>query len=123
MNEIVTRPWGEFQVIDKGKDFLVKRIYVKPKSRFSLQYHFHRSEIWTVVNGRGLVELYESIKVYNDKNPMMTGLFPGNSITIGVKQIHRMKSYEDGVEFIEVQCGKILEETDICRLEDDWHRI
>ena len=46
------RPWGNFEIISKGKNFLVKKIFVNPKSRLSLQSHKFRSEHWVVVKGK-----------------------------------------------------------------------
>ena len=40
------RPWGEFQVIDSGDGFQVKRIIVLPGKRLSLQSHKFRKEHW-----------------------------------------------------------------------------
>ena len=51
------RPWGSFTVLDEGDGFKVKRIAVHPGQKLSLQYHHHRSEHWTVVQGEATVTL------------------------------------------------------------------
>ena len=33
----------------------LKRIYVKPKERLSLQYHHYRDEVWVIVQGNAIV--------------------------------------------------------------------
>ncbi len=43
------KPWGWYQTMDAGSSYKVKRIFVNPESRFSLQYHNHREEFWTIV--------------------------------------------------------------------------
>tara|TARA_Y200000002_G_scaffold280723_1_gene234821 strand:+ start:78 stop:386 length:309 start_codon:yes stop_codon:yes gene_type:complete len=43
------RPWGTYEVLLDKPDHKVKEIYLKPKHRFSLQYHEHREEHWVVV--------------------------------------------------------------------------
>ena len=55
MTEKECRPWGWFQVLDRGEDYCVKKIYVEPEMRLSLQFHRHRTEDWIVVGGSGLV--------------------------------------------------------------------
>ena len=30
MNTIVKKPWGNYQVLDQGNNYLTKKIYVKP---------------------------------------------------------------------------------------------
>ena len=45
------RPWGWYQRIDLGPRFQVKRIFVKPGGRLSLQKHHHRAEHWIIVKG------------------------------------------------------------------------
>ena len=51
------RPWGEFQVIDSGDGFQVKRIIVLPGKRLSLQSHKFRKEHWVVSSGEAEVEI------------------------------------------------------------------
>ena len=96
---------------DEGKDYKVKKIFVNPKSRFSLQYHKHRTEDWVVVQGVGLLTQDDSEKVIR----------PGEYCFIPKGQIHRLSAGEEGVLFIEVQQG-ICEEEDIVRLSDDYGR-
>ena len=45
------RPWGSYYVLEDAKTHKVKRIEVKPKGRLSYQYHYKRSEVWTMVSG------------------------------------------------------------------------
>src|SRR5262249_49436019 len=47
----VYRPWGFYQVVDRGPRFCVKRIVVDPGEKLSLQKHIHRAEHWVVVRG------------------------------------------------------------------------
>ena len=106
------RPWGWYETIDQGPSHKVKRIYVKPNERFSLQYHNHRMEHWMVVEGSGLVQL----------NEYTEWVYPGKHFHIAINSRHRMTAGDDGVLFIEVQHGQCHED-DIVRLEDDYGRI
>ena len=51
------RPWGAYYVLEDSKTHKVKRIEVKPKQRLSYQYHYKRSEVWTIVQGCARVTL------------------------------------------------------------------
>ena len=49
------RPWGWYKCICRGENYAVKKIWVAPNQRLSLQYHNLRAEHWTVVKGTGVV--------------------------------------------------------------------
>lgn len=112
MRKFEFRPWGWFITLDEGKGYKVKKIYLKPNTKLSLQYHNHRDEHWTVVEGSG------SAVVDKDTFDMKGG----DDLFIGKTSVHRMISGSDGVTFIEVQRGK-CDEKDIVRLEDDYGRV
>ena len=108
------RAWGNFKILLDTPYTKVKRITVNPNARLSLQYHNHRSEVWTVVSGYGKAEVGKSIK------PVKTGSVI--EIPTGVK--HRVLASEVGMTFIEVQLSdsKNFSEDDIIRIEDDYGR-
>jgi len=109
----VFRPWGNYESIDEGERFLVKRIVVNPGASLSLQMHEHRAEHWVVVTGvakvtRGdeVLELHEDESTY---------------IPVGMK--HRLENLTDvPLEIIEVQTGGYLGEDDIIRFDDVYGR-
>jgi len=49
------RPWGTYEILLEEENYKVKRIVVNPYQQFSLQYHNHRDEYWTIVDGSGKV--------------------------------------------------------------------
>jgi mannose-6-phosphate isomerase len=108
------RPWGWFESLDQGSDpvYKVKTIFVKPNQQFSLQYHNHRREHWVVVQGEGSVTVDNMEKVVKR----------GDYIFVDYTQIHRMKAFENGIKFVEVQHGLVCEEADIVRISDDYGR-
>ena len=107
------RPWGSFTVLDEGEGFKVKRISVNPGHKLSLQYHHHRSEHWTVVQGVATVTVGEDIKQ----------LKVNESIYIPLKEKHALANEgEELMQLIEVQVGDYLGEDDIVRLEDRYGR-
>jgi len=110
----VYRPWGEYDAIDSGHRYQVKRITVQPGAKLSVQMHHHRAEHWVVVSG--------TAKVTNgDKTYLVT---ENQSTYIPVGQVHALEN--PGViplELIEVQSGSYLGEDDIVRFEDQYGRV
>ena len=109
-----TRPWGSFTIIDEGAGYKVKRISVNSGQKLSLQYHHHRSEHWTIVQGEATVTVGQEIKKLNIDE----------SVYIPLQEKHALgNEAEELLQLIEVQIGDYLEEDDIVRLEDRYDRI
>ena len=107
------RPWGRFFVLHDEPTYKIKRIEVDHGGRLSYQYHHKRSEVWTIVQGTGVITLDDENKKYTK----------GQTIIIpqGVK--HRIENKgSEKVVFIEVQTGSYFGEDDIVRIEDDYNR-
>ena len=98
----------------KGKNYKVKRLWVKGGMRLSLQKHSHRDEHWIIVKGPVEMRVGGLIEVVQENESRM--------IKRGEK--HRLENPNDyEVEVIEVQYGAYLSEDDIERYEDDYGRI
>ena len=109
----VRRPWGWYEVIDRGEGFQVKRIVVQPQGRLSLQSHRHRAEHWVVVSGSARVTIGERINL----------LGPNQHTYIPLGAVHRLENPGNApIELIEVQSGDYLGEDDIVRFEDVYGR-
>jgi mannose-1-phosphate guanylyltransferase/mannose-6-phosphate isomerase len=109
----VARPWGWFESLDRGENYQVKRITVKPKGVLSLQYHHHRAEHWVVVKGTAWVTCGER----------QFALKPNESTYIPQGAVHRLENRDsEALELIEVQSGSYLGEDDIVRLTDSYGR-
>ncbi|HWL46284.1 MAG TPA: mannose-1-phosphate guanylyltransferase/mannose-6-phosphate isomerase [Sphingomonadaceae bacterium] len=109
----VHRPWGNYQSLDNGDRYQVKRIVVKKGGRLSLQYHNHRAEHWVVVRGTARVTIGEEVKTLHENQ----------SIYIPLGTPHRLENPgKIDLELIEVQTGSYLGEDDIVRIEDDYRR-
>lgn len=107
------RPWGEYDAIDEGEKFKVKRITVKPGASLSLQKHHHRAEHWIVVKGMARVTRDGEISLLSENESTF--------IPVGVK--HRLENPGTiPLEVIEVQSGDYLEEDDIERFCDSYGR-
>tara|TARA_R100001377_G_scaffold79907_2_gene58426 strand:- start:194 stop:532 length:339 start_codon:yes stop_codon:yes gene_type:complete len=107
------RPWGFYEILIDEKNCKVKKITVKPSGRLSYQYHYKRSEVWTVVAGIATITLNEITKDYTYGETVL--------IPQGVK--HRVENQLDNdLVFIEVQHGSYFGEDDIVRIADDYNR-
>lgn len=107
------RPWGEYDCIDEGQRFKVKRITVKPGASLSLQRHHHRAEHWIVVKGTARVTCGEESFLLSENQ----------STYIPLGTLHRLEN--PGcipLEMIEVQSGSYLGEDDIQRFDDTYGR-
>ena len=113
--EIDFRPWGHYEVIHSQPFVKVKRIVVKPRGRLSYQYHDQRNEDWIITRGTAKITL--------DDEEVWRG--EGERIRIKVGQKHRVEnpSFDNKLEFIEVQTGTYFGEDDIVRIEDDYNRL
>lgn len=107
------RPWGGYTQLMQGDRFQVKRLFIEPGKKLSLQKHHHRSEHWIIVRGAAEVTCENEIFVINE----------GQSTHIPIGAVHRV--HNPGkilLEMIEIQTGSYLGEDDITRLEDDFGR-
>lgn len=107
------RPWGNYDSVDMGDRFQVKRIMVNPGASLSLQMHYHRAEHWVVVSG--------TAEVTRDDEVLLLGENESTFIPLG--SVHRLRNPgRVPLEIIEVQSGSYLEEDDIIRLQDSYNR-
>lgn len=109
----IFRPWGNYEQLDVGSHYQVKRITVKPGGELSLQKHKRRAEHWIVVAGEAEVTIGENV----------TTLQPNQSAHIPLGEVHRLANRGDEpVILIEVQSGDYFGEDDIIRLDDVYKR-
>jgi mannose-1-phosphate guanylyltransferase/mannose-6-phosphate isomerase len=113
LHRVVHRPWGNYDSLEEGERFQVKRIQVKPGASLSLQKHHHRAEHWIVVSG--------TAEVTCDEKVFLLGENQSTYIPLGSK--HRLRNPGKVVlELIEVQSGSYLGEDDIVRYDDVYGR-
>ena len=107
------RPWGGYTSVLNGERFQVKRLFVKPGKRLSLQKHHHRSEHWIVVRGIAEVQIGETTQTLRENQ----------SVYIPQGDLHRLSNLgKILLELVEVQTGSYLGEDDIIRIEDEFGR-
>jgi mannose-1-phosphate guanylyltransferase/mannose-6-phosphate isomerase len=109
----VHRPWGNYQNLDQGERYQVKRIVVKPGGRLSLQKHRYRAEHWVVVRGTARVTIGKKVSTLKENQ----------SVYVPLGSKHRLENRgKTPLELIEVQTGSYFGEDDIERFEDDYRR-
>jgi len=109
----VFRPWGNYDSVDGGEGFQVKRLIVNPGAVLSLQMHHRRAEHWVVVRGAARITLNDDV--------FDLGVNQYTHIPIGAT--HRIENPgTEPLHIIEVQCGDYLGEDDIVRFEDNYGR-
>ena len=114
MNSIIEKPWGSFEILQSGKKFLVKKIFVKPGGVLSLQNHEHRSEHWIVAEGEAEITIDGKI----------LHLKENENVFIPKGIIHRLANKkEKDLVIIEMWYGDKLDENDIKRYEDIYDRV
>ncbi len=109
----VYRPWGNYDSIDMGERFQVKRITVNPGAKLSVQMHHHRAEHWIIVSGTAKVTIDETTTLMSENQ----------SAYIPIGAVHALENPgKVPLEMIEVQSGSYLGEDDIVRFEDRYGR-
>ena len=108
------RRWGEYKVVDTaefsdGYKSLTKQLKIKSGKSISYQVHRHRDEVWTFIDGEGMLVL----------DGVMSVVGRGDTVTINKGVRHTIKAVSD-LTFIEVQSGDLLVEEDIERFDWDW---
>jgi mannose-6-phosphate isomerase-like protein (cupin superfamily) len=96
-----------------AEGYLVKRLWLQPGARLSLQRHCHRCEHWVVVQGDGVIE---------SRGERLEAA-PGVTLTIPAMAVHRATAGPCGLMIVEVQRGDALDEGDIERFADDYGRV
>lgn len=138
----IKRPWGGFYLIDESQTKMFSNLFfnklnlskfkysgklspkilvIKPKKRLSWQYHYRRSEIWSVIKG--------SIKVIkSDDNTEQNEyiLNKGDQIEIKKEERHRIVGLDSYALVAEIWIHTDKEnpsnEEDIVRVQDDFDR-
>ena len=108
------RRWGEYKVVNtaefsNGYKSITKQLKIKSDKSISYQLHRHRNEVWTFIDGEGVLVLDDIRSVVSR----------GDTVTIkkGVK--HAVRAISD-LTFIEIQSGDLLVEEDIERFDYKW---
>lgn len=100
----VQRKWGSFLQFSENQPTTIKLLYVDKGKSISYQFHNYRSEQWYVIKGKVLVTKGIESQI----------LMTDQSITIDVKEKHKLEGLEDSI-ILEISRGHFSED-DIVRL-------
>ena len=110
---VVFRPWGNYEVLDRGPNFLVTEILINPGERIGQHMHHHRAEHWIVVEGTARVTCGEKVTILHENQ----------STFIGLGEKHRIENPgKTPLKIIEVQSGPYLGADDIARFENFYNQ-
>lgn len=105
----IFRPWGSYEVVDRGPNYLVNHITIKPGERIGLHMHHHRAEHWIVLSGTARVTCGEKTVILHENQ----------STFIGLGERHRLENPSKvPLQIVEVQSGPYLGADDITRYEN-----
>lgn len=116
VKEMIEKPWGYEQIIQKNDHYVLKQIHIEPGKRLSLQYHKEKMET--------IYCLSEEVTVWtkrseDDTETRKVTLRYGEAFHIMPNQIHRFAAGFYPVDLMEVSTPQL---DDVVRLEDDYNR-
>lgn len=99
------KSWGTYTVVDVQKSSMTIKISMKKGESMSYHFHNHRTEVWTIVSGEGIVLIDEVKKSVRE----------GDVIKINPLSRHTVTAVTE-LEIIEVQIGDTLNAEDKIKL-------
>ena len=113
MRNIIKKPWGHEELLEKNNKYMFKKLYMKKGHRCSLQYHRKKTE--TILVLKGILRIFYG----NSKNKIKSKIYKrGQSITLKPKIIHRMQGVTNCI-YLEASSPEF---EDVVRLSDDYKR-
>ncbi|MGG4466531.1 sugar phosphate nucleotidyltransferase [Paenibacillus alvei] len=109
--------WGWYKILDfvkyeNSREVITRKICIHPGKNLSYHHHEYRTEVWTVVKGKGEIILNDEIK----------NIAAGDVIEILPFNKHAVRAVEE-LEIIEVQRGTNIIEEDIMYPTFNWEVI
>lgn len=117
VKEMIEKPWGYEQIIQKNDKYVMKQIHIEPGKRLSLQYHENKTETILCISDEAIVWTKRSAE---DTETKKVTLKYGEAFHVQQGQIHRFAAGFKPVDLIEVSTPEL---DDVVRLEDDYNRI
>jgi mannose-6-phosphate isomerase-like protein (cupin superfamily) len=109
--DYMVRNWGRWYVLDDLTTTKVKKLIVDPGCQLSYQKHLHRTEIWYVHQGNGVV-----ILSHDGINEDQHILEKGTTLVIDKECWHQLiNTGKEPLVIIEIQYGEECREHDIVR--------
>ena len=115
-DKLYWKNWGYYKVLNyyknKDREIKIKILSIERGNNISYQYHKFRNEEWFVISGNGIAILENQIFDINF----------GDKISILKNQLHSIRA-KSNLCILEVQYGRLTDENDIVRIENDWDKI
>lgn len=111
--KIIKKPWGQEELIEVNKDYMVKKLTMFKDHRCSLQFHKYKKETIYVLSGE-----LEILIGKNKESLERKKYIAGESVTIDPNIIHRMRGITE-TTYLECSTPQL---EDVERLEDDYNR-
>src|SRR3989344_5796018 len=105
--KVCKREWGWFEQFTLNEISTVKILTIKPRKRFSLQYHKNRDEFWRFLDNPAKVTIGKKTKIMKK----------GDEVFIKKGELHRIHALSKPVRILEISFGN-FNEKDIVRKED-----
>jgi mannose-6-phosphate isomerase len=105
------RPWGKFEQFTFNEVSTVKILTIKEGEHPSLQFHYHRDELWRVIKGKVSITLSDKKIIAQEGDELF--------IPRGTK--HTAEGVDGDADILEISYGK-FDENDIVRVEDKYGR-
>lgn len=100
----IYRPWGYYDTLSEGSDFIIRELHIKPEKSLSQHLHKFRSENWLVLAGIATIR----------KDDMMITLQAQESCMISPQTKHQIcNETNQELRILEVQSGSYLGEDDV----------
>ncbi len=101
------KSWGTFQIIDVEDLSLTIKVFLKAGEGMNYHSHEHRSEIWNVVSGEGIVLL----------DGREFSVKAGDIVELPIGSKHKISALSD-MTIIEVQMGRAISKADKIKCEE-----
>lgn len=106
---LITKPWGQEELLEHNSHYMVKRLTMRAGHQCSYQYHEKKRETFIVLSGSLTVVFEDGAKEF--------AVGEGMTIEPGVR--HRMRAVSQDAVYLECSTPEI---EDVVRLADDYQR-
>ena len=113
MMQIIEKPWGKEEVLEKNEQYMLKRLTMNEGHRCSIQYHEQKIETVYLLSGKLKVYIGNSVEALEE-----IVMKPHDFMTLFPLKVHRMEALQTSV-YLESSTPQL---DDVIRLKDDYQR-
>ena len=108
------KPWGYELLLEKNKNYMLKKLFMKKGHRCSLLFHNKKFETLYILSGKLKFYIGSTSKKLKSSIYLST-----QTLTLKPKIIHRMEALSD-CTYLEASTPEFL---DVVRISDDYSRV